>query len=232
MKYKNFKKKKILIYTDSRGYNVIGKFGKIPFDSYIFQLCFKYNVDYFICPEKYTTIVDFLNYINEIDTNKYDFIIMHCGVVDFSPRPLTNISNVKESKKGNKTFDQLFNLNQEYYDNPFETEYNNEKTITLYSTKYLESHIIPHLKKIKNLIWINSNKFVFGWEGNYTKGRPKNIMQTVNDFDSVMSYHIKNFIDLKSWDDNTIKDLTIDNIHFTKEGFYEIYQLIKKEIEK
>jgi hypothetical protein len=228
-KLKNFRKPKILIYTDSRGFNVIGRYGKSPWESYIKKLCFNYRVDYYICPENHTTIIDFLRLSKDLEFSNYDAIILHCGVVDFSPRPLSNIKVIKDSKV-NDEFKLLFEANSEYYKAPFETVYKNEKTITIYSIEYFVIEVIPILKEIKNLIWINSNSFVKGWEGNYTKGRPSNIDSTVSQFDMLLCKSLENVIDIRSWSNNEIMKYTIDNIHFTKEGFNVIYKLIRVKL--
>lgn len=231
LKIKNYRKKKLLIYTDSRGYNVISKIGKTPFDSYITKLCFNYRVDYFICPEKFTTIVDFLIEIKKHKPIDYDSIIMHCGIVDFSPRPLSNIEKVIDSKKEINEFKALFETDQAHRKNTSDIEYYGEKTNTIYSLEYLESTLAPQLKAINNLIWIDSNHFVPGWEGNFAKGRPKNINETVTTFDSVLTPYISRSISLKSWTEEEIKRYTIDNIHFNKEGFREIFHELKKQID-
>lgn len=222
LKWKNLKRKKILIYTDSRGYNVISKWGKNPFESYILRLCFNYRTDYFICKEKFTTIVDFLILYDRIRLNKYDAVILHCGIVDFSPRPLSNISKVKESKVLSQRFNDLFLKNEIHYQSNLGNLYAGEETNTLYSIEYLMEEIIPKLCEIPNLIWINSNHFVKGWEGNYVKGRPENIDQIVSSFDHVLEESLNNKINLKTWSDADIKMYTIDNIHFTKKGFIKL----------
>lgn len=230
LKLKNFNRKRILIYTDSRGYNVISKWGKTPFDSYIAKLCWCYRVDYFICPEKFTTIVDFLEEAKKHDLKKYAHVIMHCGVVDFSPRPLRNIEKVIESKKGNATFDALFAYNKAHHEHPSEVEYYGEKTNTIYSVNYLQEIIGPQIKAIPNLIWIDSNNFVAGWEGNFTKGRPENINESVNRFDDALAPFVANRISLKAWSPQEIQKYTIDNIHFNKVAFNEIFRLIRQRI--
>jgi|SRR5450432_580060 len=225
-KFKNRNKKKIYIYADSRGYDVIGKYGKSPFGSYILPLAMKYNVTYRLCPEKFTTIVDFIDSIKDTSTS-FDHVIMHCGIVDFSPRPLSSITKVIESKKAKAYSKDLFNSNKAYYSNPFDEIYYNEKTITIYSKAYLSTVIGPKLQKIKNLIWIDSNPFVKGWEGNFTKGRPTNIGTVIQEFEKILEFFTPVKISLKNWDEEMIKLYTIDNIHFTKAGFEKITLEIK-----
>jgi hypothetical protein len=222
----HFTKPRIYVYTDSRGYDVNSKYGKTPWGSYIHRLLKNYRVDYCICPEKYTTIVDFIAQAKTLDLHKYKAVILHCGVVDFSPRPLSNIALVKESKAGKAIFDQLFQSNASYYANPYPLEYMGEPTINLYSLDYLQKAVLPFLTGIPQLIWINSNHFVKGWEGNYEKGRPANIDALVSEFDYTVEASLQNIIDIKGWNDASIQKCTIDNIHFTTEGFQAISQLI------
>lgn len=226
----NFYKPRIFIYTDSRGYDVVGRSGKNPFKSYISQFLTKYRVTYHLCEEKHTTILDFLELIDGMDLKKYKFIILHCGVVDFSPRPLSNLNWVLKSKEYNNYFKIAVKEYKQYYENPSEILYNNEKTNNLYSIDFLTQIIVPELMKISNLIWINSNFFVDGWEGNFEKGRPKNINSLVVKFDNILEKNLLNFVNLKAWNEDNIKKFTIDNIHFTKDGFAAVYNLINSKM--
>jgi len=135
-----------------------------------------------------------------------------------------------KSKSENPYFKIAKKNYSDYYLQPSDTIYQNELTQNLYSPLFLKEIIIPELKKIDNLIWINSNHFVKGWEGNFKKGRPLNIDKYVNRFDEIMKMELQNVIDLKVWDISTIKKYTIDNIHFNKKGFEEIYNMIQDAI--
>ena len=148
-------------------------------------------------------------------------------MVDFSPRPLSNIDNVKASKQGNNFFEYLFNRNQQYYSKPSDVLYYEEKTINIYSPQFFKEEIVPRLKKINNLVWINSNRFAKGWEGNFKKGRPANIEEFVSKFDRILEKELRNVIDIKGWTDENVKEFTIDNIHFTRKGFKEMYKRIE-----
>ncbi|MBD1365034.1 hypothetical protein IDJ77_14530 [Mucilaginibacter sp. ZT4R22] len=224
---------KILVYTDSRGFNVAGKLGKMPFKTYISYLARHYQVEYRICPEKFTTIVDFLNFYNTVP-NKSEFsaVVLHCGVVDFSPRPLSNIEVVKKSKEGVAGFEDLFIANATYHKHPFNVYYRNELTTTIYSKEYFKTEIIPKLTAIENLIWIDSNHFVKGWDGNYLNGRPTNIDQMVSEYDELLGEKMPNRTTLKNWTDTEIKKFTIDNIHFTGEGFKKLFIDIHSKIKE
>jgi hypothetical protein len=110
--------------------------------------------------------------------------------------------------------------------------YNNEKTTTLYSEEYFISCVIPSLSSIQNLVWINSNHFVRGWDGSYKNGRPVNIDETVEGYDKILGEHLPHIISLKNWDDGEIMKYTIDNIHFSKAGFNILYKTIKTKIQE
>ena len=90
---------------------------------------------------------------------------------------------MRAAKRGLPRFEALFAANARYYAAPWHTLYMGEPTISLYSPEYLNDEIIPALVTIPNLIWISSNHFVPGWEGNYTRGRPTNIEQVVQGLD-------------------------------------------------
>lgn len=228
----NFNKPKVFIYTDSRGFDVIGSSGKNPFKSYIKYFIYNYNSTVFICKEKHTTIPDFLIKIEKYNLNDFKHVILHCGVVDFSPRPISNLEYVLQSKNKNHYFATALDKYSNYYKNPSLIEYQGEPTQNLYSPEFLEDILIPKLKVVKNLIWINSNHFVSGWDGNFTKGRPSNIENTVTIFDTIMQVKIMQTIDLKQWSETEIQSYTIDNIHFTKAGFDAITRLLILKIGK
>ena len=62
------------------------------------------------------------------------------------------------------------------------------------------------------------------------KGRPNNIDSIVSEYDELLSPFVTTRISLKDWDESEIKTYTIDNIHFTKEGFKEIVKRINYKI--
>jgi hypothetical protein len=52
-------------------------------------------------------------------------------------------------------------------------KHDGKPTTNLYSPDYLRSSIIPRLLDIEP-VWIDSNHFIPGWEGNYSRGRLAN----------------------------------------------------------
>lgn len=230
LRRKNRGRPRLLVYTDSRGLNFASRLGKRHYGSHVSKLQFEYDVTYAACPEKHTTIVDFLNFAETASAEQFDATLMHCGIVDFSPRPLSNIEKVRTGKLGVPHFDALFTANAAYHAAPFETEYYGERTTTLYSPAYLEAELLPRLLRIPRLVWITSNPFVQGWEGNYARGRPANIGEVVSEFDAIMAEHLSHVVDLRNWTSGQIQRWTLDNIHFTRAGFTHVFDLARTEI--
>jgi hypothetical protein len=227
---RNRRKPKLLVYTDSRGENLVSRLGKTGYGTYVNRLRSKYRLTYALCPESYTTIPDFLNFINRLEGERFDAIIMHCGIVDFSPRPLSGIAKFEKSKIGTPRFSQLFAKNKDYYSEPFDCEYYGERTVNIYSPEFLEDEILPELTALPRLVWINANHFVPGWNGNYTRGRPTNIDEVVSEFDAIMEKHLPRIVDLKTWTPDQVQRFTIDNLHFTQHGFDHVFDLVDQAI--
>ena len=84
------------------------------------------------------------------------------------------------------------------------------------------------------MIFINSNKVVKGWEGNYINinpiGRPKNI-NIIEEYANINLNKFTNTVDLLSWNDNDVKKYTIDNMHLTYQGSEYIFNKIIKILE-
>ena len=225
---KNSNKKTILIYTDSRGFEISKMVNrKSPFSSYINFFVKNYKCDVFICPEKHTTIFDFLHVI-ESKKKSYDYIISHIGVVDFSPRPINDIKPILELKKikikkiFGENFYQKIMLVKEY-----ETQYLGESTSSIITDEYLQD-ISKKFNELNNFIWITCNPIDINWDGNYSRKRPLNI-NIVNEKSkkllSMLDDKIK-VIDLTTWNIEEIHKYTCDNIHMSSAGM----DLIEKAI--
>ena len=226
---RNRKKLRILIYSDSRGLNLVGRFGKTEQHTYVTILRQKFHCTYVLSPYSHTTIIDFLNDCSSTAAD-FDAVLLHCGVVDFSPRPLSNLESVQNEKRSSAIFKMVFDANQEYYSKPWPATFRGEETINLYSKDYLVSEIMPKLHGIPNLIWISSNDFVQGWDGNYLGGRPPNIQSVVRSYDETISNGLDHVIDLHAWRLENVRRLTIDNIHFTPQGFELVADLAELAI--
>jgi hypothetical protein len=229
---RNRRKRHILVYADSRGMNLYSRLGKTGHGTYVWRLRRKYHLTYALCPEKYTTLVDFIEFMKSHDAAAFDAVVCHCGIVDFSPRPMSSLGQLKGTKAGSGPFAELFSENETYHQNPFDEVYRGEHTINLYSEQYLSQHLLPQLSAIPRLIWVNSNRTAPGWNGNYHRGRPINLDQVISRFDAVMTAGIPTQVDLSSWSPQDTMRFTIDNVHYTSTGFERVAQLIDEAIQR
>lgn len=222
-KIKNVKKKKVLIFTDSRGFEITKLMNrKNPRSSYIRYYMENYNTTVRLCQYKHTTIIDFIfEYRGKYEN--YDLIVLHCGVVDFSPRPMSNGNYVHSSKR--KKCMKMFGEEPQF--DIYNSIYEGEKTRCLYNKDYLIRNIASELKSIPNLLWISSNPIIGNWTGNYKRPRPSN-MNIIQEFDRYLLSELPFTISLLDWTDEEIKKYTVDNIHFNVLGFGVLLDNIKK----
>lgn len=232
IKLVNWKKRKVLVFTDSRGFEITKIYNrKNPFSSYVRKLIKNFNTDFFICNEKHTTFFDFIQTYEKLKQNKnhYDYVILHCGVVDFSPRVAEEINDILKVKKnkiiecfGEVFFEKLKNFKgySDKYDGKFTTSILPQDFIPL---------VAKYLNKIENLVWITCNPVDLNWRGNYKRDRPKNI-NIVNESSKIMIPLLSNasIINLTNLTINEVHEYTCDNIHLSKNGM----RLLEKEIFK
>lgn len=248
------KLRKLLIFTDSRGqHKPRGSTHRIFAERLSDNS--DYQVQTYLCPMKWTTTLDFLENFSAQDLAKYDHIILYTGIVDWSPRKISNARddlynnrntenigsfgantiNYADKIANNKKaiFDSVFGAAEmeAHFRAPFDIMYDDELTINMYSLEQAVEKLAPRLAEIPNLIFINSNRFVPGWEGDYTKGRPKNIGITEAYSRAICDSLPKDrVIDLLQWDARRVTEFTCDNLHLTKEGSDWIHDEIIERI--
>lgn len=249
-------KRKILIYTDSRGQ--LTPHGVDPFDLYSILLSNRSDIEaeVVLCPMKWTTTVDFLDFMNGRKPADYDAVVLHAGIVDWSPRPQSSAwndlyENQKLAHQGNvllntrdfskkvvnnkkASFDSIFGEDEmrRHLQSDFGVDYEGQPTINMYGLEMAETSLLPRLAAIDNLVFVNSNRFVPGWEGNYTRGRPANIAVTERYselFRDVLGPD--KVIDLLQWSEADTRRFTCDNIHLTKQGSDRVYDMICARLE-
>jgi hypothetical protein len=219
-------KKKVLIYTDSRGFEVTKPWNrKNALSSYIKNIVKQYTCDVIICPEKHTSLLDFLDYY-ESNNIKYNHVILHCGIVDFAPRPESSFDEMYKAKlKLLRKYNLISKISKDY--RKFGVKYEGEATISFLDFNTLKSEIIPKLSKIDNLIYIGINRVLPDWNGQYWRKRPVNINEQLVLNDVILEC-IDQKVDLSKLTDKQIMDLTSDNVHFTNAGFDYIYNEISQ----
>ena len=228
----NRNKTKVFVYTDSRGFEISKiKNRKSPFSSYLLGLIKKYSCDVYISPEKHTTIFDFLHKLKlKGGSSKYDYVIAHIGVVDFSPRPYTDIEAIISLKKHKiiDTFgEQFYNILTKL--DIYNESYLGEKTSSIISFNTLK-RVGKEFNTISNLIWITCNPVDIKWKGNYKRERPSNI-NLVNDKSIILKGYLNNIysiIDFTELSLFEVQKYTCDNIHMSKKGM----ELIELKIEE
>ena len=250
--------KRILIFTDSRGqHKPAGQTHEIFTERLAKHP--RLDVDLFLCPMKWTTTLDFLEQFPPERLASYDHVILYTGIVDWSPRSASsaradlydnkNVQNIENfhlntviySKKivnnKKKIFDRVFGADamSVHLSRPYETQYEGQPTLNMYSLDMARDSLIPLLSHIPGLIFINSNRFVRGWDGDFKRGRPENIALTEKYSELFRDQLVaagKDVIDLLEWDTEMVRSHTCDNLHLSRTGSDYIYDRISKLIFK
>ena len=228
-------KPRLLIFTDSRGFRVdIWYCKKNPLRSYIARFARNYAVDYFICMYPHTTLIDFLYDTRNIDLISYDFIILHAGVVDFSPRPRKQAESIirKKASRIREVFGEQ--AVSEFVPFQYNELYNGQPTASLYSISMLNKYILPRMNSYgKKLVWIGVNEVLVDWQGSYSRPRPENLNVILSYQDSIDTRFSGSRVDLRSWKDDSIRRYTVDNIHLSDQGIRylenELSQILLKQ---
>lgn len=245
---------KILIFTDSRGQHKPAGSSHLIFGERLHEEYPEHEIDLILCPMKWTTTLDFLAFCRDNSPEQYDWIILYTGIVDWSPRPQKSAmhdlyNNANESNRENLRSntniykEKIVNNKKNAFDSCFSEAkmlahlnsttgciYEGQETINMYSVEMAKSNLGPILRDMKNLIFINSNRILPDWEGDYKRGRPRN-MDLTHSLCDVISDQIppEKLIDLRNWQRNEIQKFTCDNMHLTKAGSDWIYsQIISK----
>ncbi len=224
-------KSRVLVFTDSRGAEITKAFyRKNPFSSYIRYFILKYACDVYLCEEKYTSLIDFFELYKKIDKTKYSFILLHCGIVDFAPRPLNSYLDMLETKRG-----KIRSLGWSEKDFEIENrvaglEYEGEATYSFLPSKFFEQTIINRVTDIPNLIYIGVNPVLHEWVGHYWRDRPKNINEQLT-YDKLLLDTLKFVVPLQHWSAGEIKHFTVDNVHYNKAGFDYILEETKSLVD-
>lgn len=212
---------RLLVFSDSRGTHVDERYN--CFDPYTEYLKLNYGAHVIPRPEYWTTIVDFISYMDNSD-EKYDKIILHAGFVDWYPKPKQYLMKVVSSDAHHGNESKLHYLNsifgkdrvKEHLSEAGE-EFEGEATCNLYSVGMAEDSLVPLLKEFNNLIFINANKIVSGWHGDYPRGaRPPNA-NMVLEYSNIFNERLGG-VNVAGWSDCEVMRYTHDNVHLNKLG--------------
>ncbi|MCG9737534.1 hypothetical protein L1D32_05135 [Shewanella insulae] len=220
------KSPKVLLYTDSRGTEVSPFYKqKNPYYSYLSSLK-GYDVKYYFCPYKHTSLLDFLRLYDESEID-YDFYVLHLGIVDFAPRPISSYNDMLSKKRNfliRKGWLHYFENRDDYL-----CDYNGEKTLQFMSLDFVKDVLTPELSKIDNLIYVGVNPVLKKWNGNYWRPRPDSINKQLLQ-DQILLDNILNSISLNAWAEDEIKKYTVDNVHYNSLGLNYIGARVKQEL--
>ena len=107
-----------------------------------------------------------------------------------------------------------------------EIAYNGEKTASLYSADFLE-YIARELNSITNLIFIDTCDIHPAWDGNFLKGRPRNI-SVLSEYSSRLTEILQvPVVTISDWTNHQLEVFTIDSIHLTQAGSDAILDRLK-----
>ncbi len=97
----------------------------------------------------------------------------------------------------------------------------------MYRLSSARESLIPRLMAIKNLIFINANRIVRGWKGDYPRERPEN-MSVIHDYSHAFAeaFPAERLVDLLTWSEDEVKIYTCDNLHLTEAGSDYIYDAL------
>jgi hypothetical protein len=248
------KPRRLCVYTDSRGFHKHKGFTGSMFWE---KLAGQYQVDSFVQPFKWTTLLDFIGLLADgvIDPDNYDFIIVWAGIVDFSPRPnsqlfnglctpgkpsLMHIAPGKIYSYARRVNDKsryveyltgdMTTCTKWHKEEGFDVFFSGERTSNLYPPE-VAAIAGEYLSRIDKLIFIDSCQILPDWDGDFSKGRPRNINAVLRHYDEILTAKLAHKILLSRWSPEEVKRFTIDNLHLTQEGSDELYQQLTKKVE-
>lgn len=222
-------RKRVLIYTDSRGFEVTKAWNrKNPMSSYIRKFQLHYSCDVQLCPRKFTSLLDFLEFWETRVNCDYEYVILHCGIVDFAPRPMNSYSEMYSSKI--KLIERYNLAGVLANDQAAEGQrYCGELTRAFLTEEAVQSVIIPKLVSVPGLIYVGINRVLSDWDGMYWRKRPGNINDQLI-LSRKLETQLPMSIDLSDWSDIEIRRFTSDNVHLNQLGFNYVYRQIGKQI--
>lgn len=212
----NQDKKKLLFFTDSRGFEIGNTFTyKNGYGNVLYKyLINNFNLSLDINNFKHTTYLDFLNKYTVKDLINYDYIFLILGVVDFSPRKSLDACVIRKTKSASMGIKNESPIT----DSNFVYEGENTDCII---TEELRDHILNVLDPLSDkIIVVTTNPVDNNWRGSYWKDRPKNMNSYLIHEVAFSKKLTSKYIQFPSSID--VSEYTVDNIHYNKFGFEHI----------
>ena len=229
-------KDKGLLYTDSRSLYMKSFLSyKNPFYGYTKYLLKLRNWNISICPEKHTTLIDFLYYYTKLKIKNDLVIILHIGVVDFSPRTLSDAQMILDYKREKLSFLLGNDIAMNARIGLLNGMYEGQDTATIYDKFILSKLVIllSQIAKSNKIIYVTSNPVLINWRGNYFRDRPKNLNESLESENYlIQNICFQNVLNLKDINHSFIKHITTDNIHLNSNGHLLVGNVLRKFISK
>jgi len=245
-------KKRVLVFTDSRGQHKPAGQDHATFGERL-AVDPRFEVALFLCPMKWTTTLDFLDLFGAAELASFDHVVLYTGIVEWSPRRrssaifdlydnpvVANAENISANTRDyskkvvnnkKKIFDSVFGEDAmaQHFQGSLGIEYEGEVTSNMYSLQMAETSLIKRLNDIPNLIFVSANRFVPGWQGDYRRERPNNISLS-HAYSDAFCQGLSNVsvIDLGRWTDDEVMVYTCDNLHLTRLGTDFIFDELMK----
>jgi len=109
--------------------------------------------------------------------------------------------------------------------------YAGELTASLYSPEFLDQ-IAAELNAIPNLIFIDTCDIHPNWDGNFLKGRPRNI-SVVSNYNRLLTGQLScPIIRISDWSADDLRRFTVDSIHVTQAGSDWIETRLRTELDR
>jgi Protein of unknown function DUF115 len=247
--------KRVLLLTDSRG---VHKPAGSKHSIYSERLARLPGVELVSlpCPYQWTTLPDCLHLLERFSPEQFDHVILHAGIVDHSPRPLSqmlgrlyepqqvtdadtvkellrtrNFSKQKIVNAKKHILDDLFGeaAMRSHFSRPFDEMYEGENTLNLYSLDMMKAALLPRLQAIPNLTFISANSFCPGWNGDYPKARPDNI-RMIEAYSQLLCAELPKVVDLHQWSTAEVKRYTCDNLHLSADGSEWVFLRVQEAL--
>jgi hypothetical protein len=223
---------RLLVYTDSRGFDV-GRWycRKNPFRSYVSWLTDSYHVDYHIGPHRHTTLVDFIHDCDAVLARKrVDAVVLHVGIVDYSPRAARGASLLRQSKSARVAAIFGERAQRAFLPRQYAERFDNEATESLYDLCFLREWIVPYIQAISvPVIWIGVNRVNASWRGTYFRERPSN-MNAILDYQADIDRSLPDSSLSLPWSATEVRTYTVDNVHLSAAGFAFVNDRIRERL--
>jgi len=209
---------------------------------------------------EYSTVFDLLLYLDKTPHTEFDHVILQTAT-DWIPQDASRLNKLYNNEHYKDKLLQIFpeDVLQEWSTShscpESETFHPSWPKRAMYSVDMFHRYLLPELKKIDNLIFIGINPWPEGWKGNVyaegglwggcrlgrfcdgsfvsmsSKSQTPTKWRFSSNWNKLYSDSIEHVLEVQNWDDAEVKKYSVDKVHFTKEGHYRMYELVRDKLE-